>query len=232
MKRTERNHGIVLAHARRICRGPRQGRQARPGDDADQQGYRAASAGAAAVPRSAGEPAQGLPVRERRRRQGPQIRHSGAGRGARRAPRKSTRWACAASSPTSRMSGSARCPTRSRRSQVETGAMPGGRHHGRRTAPRRLRARPAADPDLDAGLRQRALHHRRPLGHQGPGNRDAQSRQLPRHGEGRRPHRRPARPAQLGHALPHRPLARLARRQAGAGRHRASAHRRTSPTPR
>ena len=31
----------------------------------------------------------------------------------------------------------------------------------------RRRPRPAADPDLDAGLRQRPLYDRRPLGHQG-----------------------------------------------------------------
>ena len=43
--------------------------------------------------------------------------------------------------------------------------LPGGGDHRRGAEPSRSRARPAADPDLDAGIRQRALHHGRPLGH-------------------------------------------------------------------
>src|SRR5262245_113790 len=59
-----RYDGIVLANAGPICRRARAGRQAGARDGADQQGYRAASTRAAAIPRLAGEPAQGLSVRE------------------------------------------------------------------------------------------------------------------------------------------------------------------------
>ena len=51
--------------------------------------------------------------------------------------------------------------------RVNSGAVPGGRHQGRRTAQARRRLEAAAGADLDAGLRRRALFHRHALRHQG-----------------------------------------------------------------
>ena len=128
--------------------------------------------------RHAGGRAPRLPVHQRDRLQGPQIRHAGGGRRARV------------------VAGDLRArhgPRRSRRS-----AMPGWQAiahpippvaHQRRAAARRSSspatrcasegAEAPAGAGVDAGLRCRALSHRDALRHQGSGNRRAELRHLP-----------------------------------------------------
>ena len=98
---------------------------------------------------SAREPAQGLPVRERGRCRRPQARHPGD----RRRPRRLGGHLChghALRSQGHRKGLEERAhqpdPAQGRRQ----GAVPGSRHHRRRTKKARRRPWPAADPDLDA----------------------------------------------------------------------------------
>ena len=113
---------------------------------ADQQGHRAASAGALAVHRRhAGGRAPRLPVHQRHRCQGPQIRHAGGGRRARGVAARSTRsaWARPVEEIGERLD-DRRSPIRSRRCASNGARLPGGRHHRRRAA--RAGRRPAALP--------------------------------------------------------------------------------------
>ena len=154
------------------------------GRSSDQQGHRDAPAGALAVPRRhRGEGSQGLPVHQRRRQQGPQIRHSGTGRRAcrqqgdlphrHRLPVRGNRCALGR--------GGAASDSAAHRRQC---AVPRDRHHrrGARQAGQRPRRHP--DADLDAGLGHRALRDAVAIHHQGPRHRDPEHGQLPRPGEG------------------------------------------------
>ena len=117
------------------ARGP-----ARPHRPADQQGHRAASAGALAVHRRrAGGRAPRVPVHQRDRRQGPPLRHAGGGRRARglAGDLRASAWA-----GRSRRSATPGCaaianpipPVRDQRR-----AVPGGRDHRRRRCARERR---------------------------------------------------------------------------------------------
>ena len=102
---------------------------------------------------------------------------------------------------------------------------------GRRPRTARQRRRRPADPDLDAGLRQRALCVLLDVHHQGPGHRPAEHRQLPRDGEKPDPDGdEPGDRAQPGHP---RALAEIqgARREDAGGADARRARRR-SPSPR
>ena len=126
------------------------------------------------------------------------------GRGRRRSPptARSTASACGAPlerdpgqvGPRDRQSGRSRAWSTKR-------AVPGSRDRGRGAERRGQRARPAADPDLDAGLRQRADADRDQRDHARSGNRHAEHGHLPRgaesagpaggaHGDARRRRRR------------------------------------------
>ena len=96
----------------------------------DQQGHRDAPAGALAVPRRhPGEGPQGVPVHQRRRQQGPQVRHAGAGRRARRRTAKSTASASAARSRRSTQTLDARDRQPDRAARGRGCALPGDRDH-------------------------------------------------------------------------------------------------------
>ena len=134
-------------------------------DRADQQGHRAASAGALAVHRRhAGGRAARLPVHQRDRLQGPPLRHAGGGRRARGLARDLCDRHGPAGRRDRRSLDAAPSPIRSRRSRstrrrcqevVITGDELQGA--GRPGAP--------AGAGLDAGLRLRALSHRDALRH-------------------------------------------------------------------
>ena len=64
--------------------------------------------------------------------------------------------------------------------QDQRGALPGGRHHGRRPAQAERRAEASAGAGLDAGLQFRAVSQRDLLRHQGPGLRHPERRHLSR----------------------------------------------------
>ena len=166
-------------------RRSRSGGPARPHRPADQQGHRAHPAGALAVHRRhAGGPAPRVPVHQRHRLQGPQIRHAGGGRRAGRRRRRSTRSAWAGRSRRSARPGWRRSPIRSRRSPTNDAPCQEVVITG--DALKTRRAEGAAGAGLDAGLRRRALSHRDALRHHGPRERRAQHGHLSRGAESRR----------------------------------------------
>ena len=160
-------------------------RSARPHRPADQQGHRAHSAGALAVHRRhAGGSAPRLPVHQRHRLQGPQIRHAGGGRRAGVvAGDLRARHGPPGRGDRRGLDGGDRPSDPAGRHQRR--AVPGGRHHRRCAEDRR--AEGPAGAGVDAGLRRRALSHRDALRHPGSRERRPQHGHLSRRAESGRP---------------------------------------------
>ena len=130
---------------------------------ADQQGHRAAPAGALAVPgRRARGQAAGVPVHQCDRRQGPALRHAGGGRRARRLARNLRGRHGAGGEPISARPGCGRSPVRSRRSAVKSPPCQQVVDDRRRAEPTRRRAGAPAGAGVDAraSIRRRILRRR------------------------------------------------------------------------
>ena len=152
---------------------------------ADQQGHRAASAGALAIRRRrAGRQAPRLRLHQRHRRQGPQIRHPGRGRRAGGlAANLRHRHGPQGRRDRRRLDGRDRQPDCAGRGQCR--AVPGSRDHRRRSEsagrPRRV-----AGAGIDARLRLGAVSDRDAVRHPRSGERRAEHGHLPRRAQSRR----------------------------------------------
>ena len=154
--RRNRRPAARLPGAPGAARGARAAHPHRP---ADQQGHRAASAGALAVPgRAAGERAPRLPVHQRGRLVRPPLRHAGRGRRAGGLGRDLRgRHGPAGRGDRRRLDRGAGASDRAGAGVVA--AVPGGGDHRRCVARPRQGPRRPAGAGVDARLRRRALSH-------------------------------------------------------------------------
>ena len=171
-------------------RGPGGARPAGPHRPADQQGHRAAPAGALAVHRrrARGQAAR-VPVHQRGRRKRRPLRHaSGSGRACGLARDLRAGHGTAGRRDRPRLDEGYRAADCAGRRDVTT--LPGGGRHRRRVGRSRRRLGAAAGADLHAWLRCRALPHGDPVHHARSRERHPEHGHLPGGAEGDRSARR------------------------------------------
>ena len=169
-----------------------------------------------------------VPVHQRRRRQGPALRHAGGGRRARRLAATSTRSAWAGRSRRSARPGCTPSPH-----PIAPVVSPSPLCQevvvtGDDAARARRRARAPAGADLDAGLRCRAVSHGDALHHARSRERHPEHGHLPRGAEGDRPARRAHGGARGDRRRRLSALAQISRAQASRCRSRSSSAARRS----